>query len=89
MGIQAQAFGSGDLAETNPYHLPITDATCVEDTIHLVGGHSVKEGRVQVCYSGEWHSICGDRWSEKEAEADVVCSSLGYSAELSWNCTLI
>ena len=58
------------------------DTSCVEGTVHLVGGNSMKEGRVQVCYLGEWHSVCGDRWSEMEAEADVVCSSLGYSAEL-------
>ena len=41
------------------------------------------EGRVQVCYNGEWHSVCGDRWSDMGAEVDVVCSELGYSSELS------
>ena len=36
----------------------------------------------QMCYNGEWHSVCGDRWSEMGSEADVVCSTLGYAAEL-------
>ena len=39
----------------------------------------MKEGRVLVCYHGEWHSVCADNWSEME---DVVCSTLGYSTEL-------
>ena len=42
----------------------------------------MKEGRVQMCYKGEWHSVCSDSWSETGAEADVICSTLGYSAEL-------
>ena len=54
----------------------------MEGTVHLVGGHNVKEGRVKICYNGEWHSVCGDRWSEMGGEADVVCSTLGYSDEL-------
>ena len=54
----------------------------MDDTIHLVGGRSVKEGRVQVCYKGEWYSICSDNWSEMGAEADIICSNLGFSAEL-------
>ena len=54
----------------------ISGTTCEEDDIRLVGGYSVKEGRVQVCYNGTWHSVCADRWSDKEAS--VVCSTLGY-----------
>ena len=54
----------------------------MDDTIHLVGGRGVKEGRIQVCYKGEWYSICSDNWSEMDGEADVVCSTLGYSAQL-------
>ena len=46
--------------------------------MRLVGGHSVKEGRVQMCREGEWHSVCGDSWSESGAEARTVCATLGY-----------
>ena len=67
-----------------PYnkYLFYSDTTCMDDTIHLVGGRSVKEGRVQVCYKGEWYSICSDNWSEMGPEAGTICSNLGFSAEL-------
>ena len=61
----------------------------MDDTVHLVGGHNVKEGRVLVCYNGEWHSICSDNWSKMDAESDVVCSILGYSADLGLIITLL
>jgi deleted-in-malignant-brain-tumors protein 1 len=64
-----------------------SDTSCEKDAVRLVGGHTVKEGRVQVCYDGEWHSVCGDRWSDVGAEVDVVCSVLGYSSELSQKIT--
>ena len=31
----------------------IADKTCDEGSIRLIGGHSVKEGRVQVCANDE------------------------------------
>ena len=49
----------------------------------------MKEGRVLVCYNGEWYSICSDNWSVMDAESDVVCSILGYSAELGLICNSI
>ncbi|CAI8027223.1 Deleted in malignant brain tumors 1 protein [Geodia barretti] len=55
-----------------------TDTTCEEDGVRLVGGHSVKEGRFQMCHEGEWHSVCADSWSESGAEARTVCATLGY-----------
>ena len=51
----------------------------MEGTTYLVYGRNVKEGKVLICHDEQWYSMCGDSWSE--AEADVVCSSLGYSAE--------
>ena len=63
-----------------------SDTACVNDTLRLVGGQNAKEGRVQVCYNGEWHSICSDNWSEMDGEADVVCSTLDYSTELGQQC---
>ena len=57
-----------------------TDKMCVEGTLRLVGGPTIKEGRVQLCYNRMWHSVCGDRWSEMGSEADVVCSALGYTS---------
>ena len=54
----------------------------MDGEVQLVGGYNVKEGKVQVCYLGEWHSVCSDTWSETGFEADIVCSTLGYSPAL-------
>ena len=34
-----------------------------------------------MCHSGEWQSVCADRWSETAHEASVVCSQLGYPGD--------
>ena len=57
----------------------------MEGSVYLVDGHNRKQGTVLMCSNGEWYMVCGDRWSE--AEADVVCSTLGYSAEKSQGAT--
>ena len=70
----------------------LADTTCKQGAVRLAGGHSVKEGRVQVCFQKEWHSVCSDGWDDIKAMANRVCTRLGYSAELgqgrwpSWYC---
>ena len=44
----------------------------------LVGGQSTYEGRVEVCLSQRWGTICDYGWSE--ADGLVVCKQLGYSS---------
>ena len=50
---------------------------CTDGEIRLIGAVSFLEGRVEVCYSGVWGTVCDDMWGR--AETAVVCRQLGYS----------
>jgi len=57
---------------------PATTPICCNDgDIRLVGGSVSREGRVEVCYSNQWGTVCDDFFGS--SEATVVCRQLGYS----------
>ena len=45
--------------------------------VHLFGGSSLNEGRVEIFYNGQWGTVCDDNWHLKNGH--VVCRQLGYA----------
>ena len=52
---------------------------CNDGDIRLQGGSNALEGRVEICNSQTWGTVCDDLWDS--IDAGVACVQLGYSAD--------
>lgn len=56
--------------------------TCYDREVRLRGGFDEFQGRVEVCYNGEWGTVCHDGgWIDGGVRnSRVVCQQLGFTA---------
>ena len=57
----------------------LRDFICCDGAVKLSRGSVSNEGRVEICQSGQWKTVCDNNWSENEAK--VVCRQLGYTTQ--------
>ena len=49
---------------------------CTDHDVRIAGGPNAIKGRVEVCLSGVWGTVCASGWDEISAR--VVCRQLGH-----------
>jgi len=60
-----------------PQPTPLPPTPCLDFGVRLIGGTSVYNGRVEMCFNNTWGTICDRDWDEQDAA--VVCRQLGFS----------
>ena len=54
-------------------------AACDNNDIRLVEGRNDLEGRVELCFQGQWGTVCNTHWDDSDAV--VACRQLGLDTE--------
>ena len=54
---------------------------CTHGNVRLVGGYSEYEGRLELCYNGQWSTVCNNGADLRGHAATVVCSQLGFDTD--------
>ncbi|XP_067092741.1 neurotrypsin isoform X1 [Osmerus mordax] len=49
---------------------------CHQGAARLIGGSSVKSGRLEVYLNGQWGAVCDTHWTDRDAS--VICKQLGF-----------
>ena len=70
-------FSYTDLMRVH-FSLFVVNSSCTEGDVHLVGGETAMEGRVEVCHNQTWWAVSGYSWDF--SDATVVCRHLHYPA---------
>ena len=55
--------------------------TCTHGDVRLIGGTTLNEGRVEICYEGSWSSIC---YQIDLTTATVICKQLNGDTQLQY-----
>ena len=58
-------------------HIDETPTGCKEGEVRLFGGSSANNGRLEICHSNIWGTVCDDGWNLKNSL--VACRQLGYN----------
>ena len=75
---QKQVLCNSSTVISRLIHSLVIKIDCGDGDIRLVDGSSPLEGRVEVCFSGVWGTVCSHFWGR--ADAAVACRQLGYSS---------
>ena len=54
----------------------LVQSGCSNGDVRLMNGTAPNEGRVEICYSGVWGSVCDSSWDSSDAV--IVCRQMGF-----------